>query len=205
MLNPCEVMDGSGVDGCDGVVGVYSRSQTESSGPAEPNCAAALPATDAAGVVVLLYLLDLPICRPARWVLGWVSSSLAAAERCVGPGRVLVDGLVGVYSVEWAQEMVVHWELRVWVLNFASDGSSVGALCSKLGWTAFCMQVESGWVWRRNPILLLCSQYACVVFQLSLRSECSLTSRSASRIRRAESVSVKGRSVDVDWEVTPKV
>jgi hypothetical protein len=47
-----------------------------------------------------LYLLDLPICRPARWVLGWESSSLAAAERCVGPGRVLVGGLVGVCSVE---------------------------------------------------------------------------------------------------------
>jgi hypothetical protein len=66
-------------------------------------CAVALPAADAAGdvvVVVLMYLLDLPICRPARWVLGLVSSSLAAAERCVGPGRVLVDGLVGLYSVE---------------------------------------------------------------------------------------------------------
>jgi hypothetical protein len=56
-------------------------------GPAEPCCAAALPATNAAGVDVdVLYLLDLPICRPVRWVLGWVSSSLAAAERCVGPG-----------------------------------------------------------------------------------------------------------------------
>jgi hypothetical protein len=64
-------------------------------------CAVALPAADAAGdVVVLMYLLDLPICRPARWVLGLVSSSLAAAERCVGPGRVLVDGLVGGCSVE---------------------------------------------------------------------------------------------------------
>ena len=91
---------GDDVDDCEG--GAYSRSQTERiSGPAEPNCAAALPATDAAGVdVVLMYLLDLPICRPARWVLGWVSFSLAAAERCVGPGRVLVDGLVGVCSVE---------------------------------------------------------------------------------------------------------
>jgi hypothetical protein len=43
-------------------------------GPAEPYCAAALPATDAAGVVVL-YMLNLPYYRPVRWVLGWASTS----------------------------------------------------------------------------------------------------------------------------------
>jgi hypothetical protein len=43
-------------------------------GPAEPYCAAALPATDAAGGVVL-YMLNLPYYRPVRLGLGWASSS----------------------------------------------------------------------------------------------------------------------------------
>jgi hypothetical protein len=66
-------------------VGVLSHSRNGAD-PAGPNCAAALPATDAAGDVDVLYLLDLPICRPARWVLGLVSSAPAAAGRYVGPG-----------------------------------------------------------------------------------------------------------------------
>jgi hypothetical protein len=52
-------------DDCDAADGddVFSHSRMVT-GPAEPCCAAALPAADAAGVDVL-YLLDLPICRPA--------------------------------------------------------------------------------------------------------------------------------------------
>ena len=70
---------------CDDVVVVVEISHSRNSaGPAVPNCAAALPATDAAGVVVL-FLLDLPICRPVLWVLGWESFALVAVAKCVGP------------------------------------------------------------------------------------------------------------------------
>jgi len=75
-------------------------------GPAEPYCAAALLALDAV-VAVVLYMLDLPYYRPARWVLGLVSSSPEVCMTCVDPGIVLVGDLVGgCFVVLVVQEMV---------------------------------------------------------------------------------------------------
>lgn len=59
------VVDDIDVDGCVAIVAV----------PAGLCCAAALPATDAAGCIVVLYMLNLPYCRPERLVQGWVSTS----------------------------------------------------------------------------------------------------------------------------------
>lgn len=62
--------------------------------PAGPCCAAALPATDAVVVVVVLYMLVVPVCRPALLVLEWVSFFPGGEMSCVDPGRVLVGGLL---------------------------------------------------------------------------------------------------------------
>jgi hypothetical protein len=73
--------------------------------PAGPCCAAALPATDA--VVVVLYMLVVPVCRPALLVLEWVSFVPGGGMSCVDPGRVLVGGLFEDHFVAvWGQEKV---------------------------------------------------------------------------------------------------
>lgn len=72
-----------------GVVDVV-RIGANLAGPAEPCCAAALPATDAAGDVVL-YMLNLPYYRPVRWVLGRVSFFPASGRNSVGLGTGPVD------------------------------------------------------------------------------------------------------------------